>query len=268
MKKPQIILVIGAAILLFSLYYWGNPVPPAKTAEQNMTGRPMQRKLDFEQIKMNAFTKLDSAKVTAIRALDGKTDVASLTALSDLWAEAKQGTMSAKYKADLAKLENTEKSLTFASQYFIDLYTIEQDTALKVWQAAQAAELLEKAVAMNSSNIAAKVKLAQSYTDGTGETMKGVLMLREVAQTDPSNLAAGITLGRLAVQSGQFDKAITRLEKLLIAHPKNTEAMYFLAESYKGQGNTAKAKELFNECKKIVNNPNFTKEIDDYIKTF
>ena len=93
-------------------------------------------------------------------------------------------------------------------------------------------------------------------------------MLREVAQADPSNLAAGITLGRLAVQSGQFDKAITRLEKLLIAHPKNTEAMYFLAESYKGQGNTAKAKELFNECKKIVNNPNFTKEIDDYIKTF
>jgi cytochrome c-type biogenesis protein CcmH/NrfG len=132
----------------------------------------------------------------------------------------------------------------------------------------QAAELLEKAVAINSSNIAAKVKLAQSYTDGTGETMKGVLMLREVAQADPSNLAAGITLGRLAVQSGQFDKAITRLEKLLIAHPKNTEAMYFLAESYKGQGNTAKAKELFNECKKIVNNPNFTKEIDDYIKTF
>jgi cytochrome c-type biogenesis protein CcmH/NrfG len=176
--------------------------------------------------------------------------------------------MSAKYKADLAKLENTEKSLTFASQYFIDLYTIEQDTALKVWQAAQAAELLEKAVAINSSNISAKVKLAQSYTDGTGETMKGVLMLREVAQADPSNLAAGITLGRLAVQSGQFDKAITRLEKLLIAHPENTEAMYFLAESYKGQGNTAKAKELFNECKKIVNNPNFTKEIDDYIKTF
>ena len=85
MKKPQIILVIGAAILLFSLYYWGNPVPPAKTAEQNMTGRPMQRKLDFEQIKMNAFTKLDSAKVTAIRALDGKKDVASGESAKHRW---------------------------------------------------------------------------------------------------------------------------------------------------------------------------------------
>jgi hypothetical protein len=44
--------------------------------------------------------------------------------------------------------------------------------------------------------------------------------------------------------------------------------MYFLAESYKGKGNTATAIELFEECKKLVNNPEFSREIDQYIISF
>jgi tetratricopeptide (TPR) repeat protein len=44
--------------------------------------------------------------------------------------------------------------------------------------------------------------------------------------------------------------------------------MYFLAEAYKNQGNKQKAIELFEKCKSIVNNPDFSKEIDQYISTF
>jgi lipopolysaccharide biosynthesis regulator YciM len=268
MKKPQFFLVIGALALLLALYFGGNMVPPAKKHEHNIAENSAPQKVDFTQLQAKAMMNLDSLQRATVKGLDGKTDKASLVKLAEVWSKAKQGNMSAKYKADLAKLENTEKSLTFASQYYIDLYNIEQDTATRIWQASQAAELLQKVMAMNPANENAKVMLAQSYTDGTGETMKGVLMLREVAEKNPENLAAGVSLGRLAVQSGQFDKAIARLEKLLISHKKEKEVLYFLAEAYKGKGNTGKAKALFNECKQLVNNPDFSKEIDEYIKTF
>jgi len=44
--------------------------------------------------------------------------------------------------------------------------------------------------------------------------------------------------------------------------------MYFLAETYKNMGNKEKAIDLFEQCKKIVNNPDFSAEIDNYINTF
>jgi lipopolysaccharide biosynthesis regulator YciM len=268
MKKQQIILVVSALAVVFALFYWGNMVPPAKKHNHAPATQTVAAPFDFEQLQTKAIAALDSTQQAAVKALQGKTDAASLATISAIWAKAKQGTISAKYKADLAKLENTEKSLTFASQYYIDLYNIEQDSATRFWQATQAQEMLAKVMQMNPTNEEAKVMLGKTYTDGTGETMKGVLMLKEVAEKNPSNLPAGVALGRLALQSGQFDKAITRLEALLGKHKNNTEAMYFLAEAYKGQGNITKAKELFTACKKLVNDQSFAKEIDDYIKTF
>ncbi|HQV01759.1 MAG TPA: tetratricopeptide repeat protein, partial [Bacteroidia bacterium] len=87
-------------------------------------------------------------------------------------------------------------------------------------------------------------------------------------KTDSNNISANIILGKLAIQSGQFDKAIKRLELVLSLKPDNTEALYFLAEAYKGSGNKQKAISLFEQCKALVNNPEFTKEIDNYITTF
>jgi cytochrome c-type biogenesis protein CcmH/NrfG len=98
--------------------------------------------------------------------------------------------------------------------------------------------------------------------------MKGVVLLREVTSKDSTNISANIILAKLAIQSGQLDKAINRLELVLSLRPDNTEAMYFLAEAYKNQGNKEKAISLFEQCKKLVNNPDFTKEIDNYINTF
>jgi tetratricopeptide (TPR) repeat protein len=285
MKSPQIFAIIGSAILLVALYFGGNRVPPPKKMEAPNAQKGQAsavEKANFEDLKKEALAKLEPGKASELNALEQKKDIASYNELSSIWAKSKQGNLSAKYKAEAAKLENTEKSLTFASQYLIDLYSIEQNAPIKAWQASEAAVLLEKLLVLQPKNNDAKVSLAKCYTDGSGEVMKGVLLLREVATANPAHLQAGITLGRLAVQSAQFDKAIDRLEKLNQSHPKNSELLGFLADAYKGQGmkekengenekaaaDIAKAKELLQECKQIVNNPNFSKGIDEYIKTF
>jgi len=138
----------------------------------------------------------------------------------------------------------------------------------RVWQAKEAIGCFNKTLQFNPENVDVKIALATCYTEGTGETMKGVTLLRDITSKDSTNIAANVILGKLAIQSGQFDKAIKRLELVLSLQAKNTEALYFLAEAYKGQGNKGKAIELFEKCKKMVNNPDFTKEIDQYINSF
>ncbi|MGN6477045.1 MAG: tetratricopeptide repeat protein, partial [Flavipsychrobacter sp.] len=113
-----------------------------------------------------------------------------------------------------------------------------------------------------------KMALAAAYIEGAGETMQGVQLLLGIIREKPDNIPANLMLGRLAIQSGQFDKAVQRFETVLKQEPENTEAMYFLAEAYKGKGDKAKAIELFEKCKQLVNKPDFTKEIDQYINSF
>ncbi len=268
MQKSQIIVLLGAVLLLGGLWFFGRTTPNASQVAQGANMVKPATIFSFDDYLLNATSKLDSSSALAIKNLEGKKDTGSLHQISAIWGKAKQGIISAKYNADAAKLENTEKSLTFASQYYIDLYNLETDTIPRKWMAKQAAELLQTVLQKNATNEAAKVALAQCYTDGTGETMKGVLMLKDVAEKNPANLAAGITLGRLAIKSGQFEKAVERLEKLSLLHKNNSEVLYHLGEAYKCQGNVSKAKELFSKTKKIVNNPNYSKEIDEYIKTF
>jgi lipopolysaccharide biosynthesis regulator YciM len=277
MQKPQLILISAGIALVGLLYFAGNRIPPKEEPKQaaNRDGEqkgPMQGQTiepaSFEQIKAAAFAKINAEQKLELQNLENKNDIVSFKLLSEKWHALKENNMSAKYFAEYSKLEKSEKNLTFASENFIGLLNNEPDASVKAWQANQAIEVLNKVIEINPKNTSAQIALATCYTDGTGETMKGVQMLLGIVRKDSNNIPAALTLGALAIKSGQWPKAITRFEGILQKDPKNKEAMYSLAEAYKGSGNIVKAKELFNNCKKLVNNPSFSKEIDEYIKTF
>jgi thioredoxin-like negative regulator of GroEL len=71
----------------------------------------------------------------------------------------------------------------------------------------------------------------------------------------------------MSIQSGQFDKAVGRFEVILKQEPENKEALYLLAQAYDGKGDKKKAVELLEKCKKLVNDPEFSKEIDEKINS-
>ena len=77
-----------------------------------------------------------------------------------------------------------------------------------------------------------------------------------------------LILGRLAVVSGQYDKAIARLGKLTTLDPKNAEAWFHLAEAYRAVGKNEEAIKSLEQCKSLVNDPAFSAQIDSYIKQF
>jgi len=83
----------------------------------------------------------------------------------------------------------------------------------------------------------------------------------------PDNVEAQVTLANLAITSGQYDKAIERLEALLPRHPEEAKIYFVLAEAYRSKGDVKKAVDLFQKCKELLKDPALKAEIDGYIKS-
>jgi cytochrome c-type biogenesis protein CcmH/NrfG len=97
--------------------------------------------------------------------------------------------------------------------------------------------------------------------------MKGVQQLLQVVRTDSANLQAQLVLGIGGVLSTQYDKAIPRLELVIKKEPNNLEAVSWLADAYAAKGDKENAIRCYNYSKLLVNDPQFSKEVDERIKT-
>lgn len=221
------------------------------------------------QMPAHAIEELTAAEKELQAVRDSQSRGPAYEKIARIWQEHKQLPMAAHFYGQAAKLENSEKKLNFAGQFFLDLMHQPGTTpSVQLWEAQQAVDYLSRSRELNPDNDSTTIALASGYIEGTGETMQGVQLLLGITREKPDHIPANLTLGRLAVQSGQFDKALARFETVLKQQPENTEALYFMAEAWKGKGNKQKAIELFEECKRIINNPDFSRDIDAYINTF
>ena len=285
--RPAHYITLAAAVgLIVLLYFAVGTTPPAKPTSHNHdhpaeeghsaatphSVAPMSTDSVLaharQQLPAHAIEEIDSIE-NKIAAMRDSTRMADLfRSLGMSWNRHRQRPAAAYYYAKAAKLENSEKNLNFAGQFFLDLIQNAGSPEMQAWAANEAVNCFSQALELNPDNDTTKMALAATYIEGTGATMQGVQLLLGITREEPDNVPANLMLGRLSIQSGQFDKAIQRFETVLKSEPENTEALYFLAEAHKGKGNIDKAIELFEKCKKIVNNPEFSKDIDQYIKSF
>lgn len=285
MRKSQWILLVVAAIAVFGLYVFGRIVPETTAsasadASQVAAGPAMGaatkvQPADFNDLLAKAKATLSTDMQLRITNLENSVTrgdvkqqrLSAYKSLAEVWDSLNHIPISAHYLGEEAKLENSKKSLTFAANLFLTHLQHTEDEHVRAWEAAQAGELLQQAEKLDPEDDTIQVALANSEIT-EGDVMQGVQRLLKVTTKDPDNIQANMLLGRLSVTSGQYDKAIERLEKVVNLQPNNAEALYFLAESYKATGKKEQAIKTFERCKEIVNNPDFSKEIDQYINSF
>jgi len=155
--------------------------------------------------------------------------------LSHFWGDSMQFFAPyAWYEAEAARLENSEKTLTFAARLFLDNLQLEENPGVRQWGALQAKDLFERSLKINPENDSAKVGLGACYLFGniSSNPMEGIAMIRQVVEKDSTNLYAQLTLAKGSLLSGQFDKAITRLNTVNRLKPDNIEAVLMLADTY------------------------------------
>ena len=110
----------------------------------------------------------------------------------------------------------------------------------------------QNAASLNPTNIEHTINLALCYTENppADNPMKGTLLLLNLEKANSGNIPVNIQLARLGIKTGQFDKAIARLEKILAKEPDNKRAVCLLAEAY-SKSNNAKSAELVRKCEML-----------------
>lgn len=171
------------------------------------------------------------------------------------------------YKAEEARLENSENSLTFAAHLFLNNLRAEEDPALKQWKALQARDLFERSLKLNAANDSSEVGLGATLLyGGLGATpMEGIGRIRKVVERNPSNVYAQLTLGQASLVSGQLDKAIERFQNVWKQDPKNLEAVLSLADVYERKGDKANATVWYKQSLPLIPVPELRKEVEQRI---
>lgn len=277
--KPVHYITIAAFIGLTAILYWGiNTVPPKKEGTAGIANAGPGHEAGtfnpdslFNVIRLTLPEHAQETVLSAEKQLTALTDSGQMAPLmqklADTWLEHQGFIPAAYYHYHAGRLENSEKKLNFAAQLFLDLARKATSTSLQAWEGQLAIAGFSQALALNPGNDTTRIHLAECYI-GTGETMQGVLMLREVTDREPENIPANLILGQQGIVSGQLDKAAERFETVLRQEPRNLEGLLGLAEVYKNKGNKAKAIELLETAKNIMNHPGFSKDIDEYIQSF
>jgi tetratricopeptide (TPR) repeat protein len=279
--NKQIILAVAALLLTASLFFFGRTV-----AKKNKTGATAAAKNTIPVFDIAHYITDQKQKLTAQQLLTlGKLEnsvtrgdvltqqINANNQLATFWKDSiRSFEPYVYYLSAAAKLDNSEKNLTFAAQLILDNLRGEQEPSKLNWKTTEAIQLFEQAIKLNPGSNDLKIGLGSCYIFGKGrsgnpqETMEGIQQLLAVVRKDSGNMKAQLVLGIGGALSGQYDKAIDRLIKVVKAQPDNLEAVAYLADAYAGKGDKAGAIKWYQVMKRMANSPVYSKEIDERIK--
>jgi tetratricopeptide (TPR) repeat protein len=282
-KKPQLILAGSGLLLAILLLVFGKFVPekaPAASNDATVAAQgPMEQTAaaSIDTILFYAKKELAEGQLKAIEVLEKKLanatgndpQMAVYHDLAHYWKDSiRIFEPYAFYEAESARLENSEKSLTFAARLFLENLQGDQNGSRRQWKALQAKDLYERSLKINPDNDSSKVGIGACYLFGNISTnpMEGIAMIREVVQRDSNNVYAQLTLVKGSMLSGQYDKGIERLLKVVKLEPSNTEAVLMLADLYERTGNKKGAIEWYGKSIPLIPTPEIQAAIRERIE--
>ena len=275
LRIQQIILLAGGAVLVILLFLFGKThlTGDQPVATVGNTVSPGKVTVDFSSILQKAKTTLSKPKRDSIEVMElglnkvrgEKEKAAMLRSLGEQWSNTGNVIVAGKYFEDAAGIDQEIKTWEEAATRFYIGFPNAADTLTKIYAVQEAINSYKQLHRLDSSNLDYQVREAVCYIDGLGQVMEGVSLLKQVERKDSNNHDMNLILGRLAVVSGQYDKAINRLEKLIRLDPNNAEAYFHLAEAYRALGRKEEAIKALEHCKLLVSDSGFSAQIDSYI---
>jgi tetratricopeptide (TPR) repeat protein len=174
--------------------------------------------------------------------------------LSDTFAKLQKFDSAAHYAELVAQLSPSVENITRAGDRYYEAYGFAVDDAKAKSLGIKTREFYGKAIEKNPGLLAAKANMAMTYVN-TENPMSGILMLREVLDTDPTNELALFNLGILSMRSNQYSKAADRFRQILTNNPENTKAKFYLGLTLVELGKKEEARKVLAEVKKEEKDP-------------
>ena len=276
MNKAQWITIGIGVLLVAGLYRYGRTSPHRTDAKRPIQQTTTISDLSTDSILYHAKEILKPEQLTWMNNLEQSVirgDVKSqkldvFHQLAHFWKDsARIFEPYAWYEAEAARLENSEKSLTFAAHLILENLRNEPNDRLKKWKALQAKDLFERSLRINDENDSAIVGLGASYIFGNiaDNPMEGIAKVRQVIEKDSTNIFGQMILGHGSFISGQYDKAIDRFGKVVAIQPANLEAVLMLAEVYERKADKPNAIKWYSNALQITNNPDLKTALEKRI---
>ena len=293
MNQFQKIFIAASVGLTLLLFFFGRTIPDKKESSPPVaTGQtgsantyiPFEEFLAVSKENLSSFllnqVEQKEKEIQTLADLNQKID--GYRSLANIWKDSTGSIVAyAKYMSEAAKLENSEKSLNFAAQLLLEEVLSFRQNPMKAWMAREARDLFEQQLLLRPDNDSAKIGLGTCYFFGAAKDgeppMKGVMLIREIADRNPDNAYAQRMLGIGAVVSGQKDKAIERFQTVHRLEPDNIDVLRRLGMLYQQSGEKTEALKWYKELlivmkrleaeKKYTPGPEEISELERMIKT-
>ena len=256
-------MVISAAVVLFIIMYFGCDTNPDnhKTIEKQRFDNAVST--DISSLLMDAKQDIKPENGSSILALEmdlnnaveEEEKVEAFKELSSAWYKFGKPAIAGYYAEQVALVDNTEETWSIAGTTYSICVQRETEIKVKDYCTDHAISALENAASLNPTNLQHNINLALVYTENPPKEtpMKGVLMLVELNKQNPENVSVLNQLGRLAIKTGQYDRAVQRLTKALELEPENPTSNCLLGKALEEKNDQTAAAPYLAKCSELTN---------------
>ena len=261
MQRSQWLVLLGAAALFCLMYFGLDHVPPDRRGQTAPSAIGLTATSAQALIK-EALPTLDARAEAEIHGYSKMLDAATSDArrtevfeqLSGAWYRAGRPALAGHYAQQIAELNPSDTTWGIAATtYTLCLRRDSLSAKQRALCSERAVAAYEQAISLAPESSTHKVNLALHYADNppADNPMRGIRMLLDLNAENPDDVAVLVQLGRLALQTGQNDKAVVRLTRAAGLQPDNPTAQCLLAEAASRTGQAALASASEKACRAL-----------------
>jgi len=278
--SPRPLLLLTLCLLVgTTLWVWGkrSALQPGGKSDTDQSAQSPGVSLDVRTVlasKIEGLDPKDRQNFLKVQAsLDSLGDRPAQSAgvwksLSSFWLT-REDLLGAALCLDMASdLQPTSDDFRDAGLYYGSAVhsLTEEDSATATFCRNQSTVMLAKALESKPDDLDLKADWANALVQSSPAPMQGVQVLLEIIRTEPKHLKAHSHLAKLAIESGQFPKAIARFKNLLSWYPSLGSAYLGLGEAYFRIGNKDSAVIYLQQYRGLVQDPETQQQIDNYLR--
>ncbi len=230
MKKSFLIIIGIGLALIFGMYQLpkvnvnNKSAAEAGGANRDVPTGNVPKEQNEEEQHAAPLSDALLKKIANLKAqFENKQDVATLNNLIDAFKEGNRLDSAGFYAEKFALKNPSIPNWGRAAQLYFEAQTYALSAQKGQAMGAKAREYFEKILSKDPNNLLVKSNLAMTYVD-TPTPMKGITLLREVIEQDPTFVPALFDLGLLSIKSNQYGKAQERFAQILKLEPNNYKA--------------------------------------------
>ncbi|MFB2118357.1 tetratricopeptide repeat protein [Parapedobacter sp. 2B3] len=265
-RTKQVVAITSIVVLMGFLL--AQPIKGLVNENKATSGTATGPQVTLESVSQKSKEGLNPSIIQEISAIEDELQHAAepekrtlLQQLATKWDDVNKLAPLGFIYEELAQLDGQFDDWLKAGDAYRAAYANLQDTLTAGVLNDYAINAYEKALALDSANLDAKVGLGSAYVTGTKNPMAGIALLREVVRVQPSHIGANKSLGLFSMQSRQFDLAIDRFTTVVSQQP-DAESYFYLATSYENIGLNSEAIAAFEKSRDLAADPTLTQFIN------